>query len=150
MNTQPSASTAVMARDADLYRYVVASPLIRHELFGLRRGAELIGYFCVAYARHVARMADLWVASTQIDDWCAAFQTAADSVARRPDVYEVTAWSSTALGRGALLGAGFRMRDSWTLSVFGDEAVLDGRELHVQMLDCDASFLGADEISYLT
>ena len=28
--------------------------------------------------------------------------------------------------------------------------LFDGRELHVQMLDCDASFLAADEISYLS
>jgi Acetyltransferase (GNAT) domain len=147
---QPSASIAVMARDADLYRYIVASPSTRHELFGIRRGGEWAGYFCVAFARHVARIADLWVASTEIDDWRAAFQTAADRVAREPDVYEITAWASTTPGRHALLGAGFRLRDSATLSVLGDSKILDGRELHVQMLDCDASFLGADEISYLT
>ena len=28
--------------------------------------------------------------------------------------------------------------------------VLEGRDLHVQMLDCDASFLAADEVSYMT
>jgi hypothetical protein len=63
----------------------------------------------------------------------------------------VSAWASTAIGRVALYQAGFRLRDRSALSVFGDAEVLGGRELHVQMLDCDASFLSADQgVSYLT
>jgi hypothetical protein len=62
----------------------------------------------------------------------------------------VTAWGSTATARDALARAGFRLRDCSTLSVCGAPQALGGRQLHVQMLDCDSSFLGADEISYLT
>ena len=65
-------------------------------------------------------------------------------------MYEVTAWTSTALGKEALARVGFRRRDCSTLSVFGDTTGLDGRELHIQMLDCDASFLAADQVCYLT
>jgi hypothetical protein len=46
--------------------------------------------------------------------------------------------------------AGFRLRDSATLSVFGDAAPLACRDLHIQMLDCDAGFVAADEVCYLT
>ena len=147
---QPSASTAVAVRDAAFYRYVLASPSTRHALFSLERRGAPVGYFCLAYARHVARIADLWVTSPSVEDWCAGFRCAAAVAARDRAMYEVTAWTSTALGRDALAHAGFRLRDCSTLSVFGDVGVLEGRDLHVQMLDCDASFLAADEISYLT
>jgi hypothetical protein len=147
---RPSATTAVAVRDAAFYRYVLASPSTRHALFGLRRDGELVGYFCVAYGRHVARIADLWVTSTAVADWSAGFRCAAAVTARDRDMYEVTAWTSTVLGREALASAGFRERDRSTLSVFGDTTGFDGRDLHIQMLDCDASFLAADEVSYLT
>ena len=146
----PSSSRAVMARDAAFYDYVLASPSTRHRLFALRHGRDTAGYFCLAYARHVARIADLWVASSAPDDWTAAFRIAAAVAAQTRDMYEVTAWASTALARDALSRAGFRVRDRSTLSVLGDASLLEGRELHVQMLDCDASFLAADEVSYLT
>jgi Acetyltransferase (GNAT) domain len=148
----PAASeqTAVGVRDAAFYRYLLASPATRHALFGLRRRGELVGFFCLAYARHVARIADLWVTSPSVDDWCAAYRAAASVAARSPDMYEVTAWASTARGKDALAQAGFRLRDSTPLSVFGDVDALGRRDLHIQMLDCDASFLRADEVCYLT
>jgi hypothetical protein len=147
---QPSPATAVAVRDAAFYRYLLASPSTRHALFGLTRGGRLAGYFCIAYARHVARIADLWVASTAVDDWSAGFRTAAAVAAGTTSMYEVSAWTSTALGKAALSAAGFHLRDCTTLSVFGDATPLAGRELHIQMLDSDASFLAADEVSYLT
>ena len=147
---QASPSSAVAVRDAAFYRYVLASPSTRHVLYGLTRDGEVAGYFCIAYARHVARIADVWVKSTRVDDWCAAFRMAAMVAARAKDMHEVCAWASTTLGQEALLRAGFRRRDRSTLSLFGDPTLLRGRELHIQMLDCDASFLAADELSYLT
>jgi hypothetical protein len=36
------------------------------------------------------------------------------------------------------------------VSLFGDGGILEGRNLHVQMLDCDASFLSGEAVSYLT
>jgi hypothetical protein len=148
----PAASeqTAVGVRDAAFYRYVLASPATRHALFGLKRRGALVGFFCLAYARHVARIADLWVTSPAVDDWRDAFRTASAEAARSTDMYEVTAWTSTAPGREALARAGFRLRDCSTLSVYGGLQALGRRRLHIQMLDCDASFLGADDVSYLT
>jgi hypothetical protein len=145
-----SDNTAVAVRTGAFYRYILASPLTRFALFGLRRRGTLVGYFCLAYARHVARHADLWVASTDPDDWCAAYRTACETATCTKDVHEISAWTSTPIGRDALGRAGFRLRDSSTLSVFGDAAPLAGRDLHIQMLDCDASFLAADELCYLT
>jgi hypothetical protein len=40
--------------------------------------------------------------------------------------------------------------DRTAVSLFGDPKILDGRTLHVQMLDSDASFLSGDVASYLT
>lgn len=147
---QPSEATAVTARDADLYRYFVDAPLARHVLFGLEKDGALVGYFCLAFALHVARIADLWLPSTKVEDWCAGFRTAAVLAARERDVYEVSAWASTALGKQALSRAGFRLRDRTAVSVSGDAKTLEGRTLHVQMLDCDASLLSDETVSYLT
>jgi hypothetical protein len=147
---QPSPATAVTARDRGLYRYLVDAPAARHALFGLERRSELVGYFCLAFAPHVARIADLWLPSTTVEDWCAAFRIAAVVAAGEPDVNEVSAWATTALGKEALLRAGFRLRDCSAVSVFGDAAVLQGRTLHVQMLDSDAGFFSGDVVSYLT
>jgi len=147
---RPSDTTVVGARDGDFYRYVTNAPSTPHRLFGLKTRGKLVGYFCVAFGRHVARIADLWLPSAAADDWGAAFQTAAVVAARPTSVHEVTAWASTRLGRDALAHAGFRQRDSTLLSVRGDMSVLAGRTLHVQMLDSDASFLSSGTSSYLT
>ena len=147
---QPSPAVAVTARDTGLYRYFVDSPSARHVLFGLEKGRELAGYFCLAFAPHVARIADLWLPSTNVDDWCAGFRTAAVLAAGDKDVYEVSAWASTALGKEALWRAGFRRRDRSAVSLFGDAGILEGRQFHVQMLDSDASFMSGETASYLT
>lgn len=147
---QPSAATAVTARDAGFYRYFIDSPSARHVLFGLEKRGELVGYFCLAFAPHVARIADLWLPSTQVEDWHAAFRAAAVVASREADVYEVSAWASTTLGKEALARAGFRLRDRSVLSLLGDARILEGRALHVQMLDCDASFLSGETGPYLT
>jgi hypothetical protein len=147
---QPSRATAVTARDTDFYRYLVDAPCARHALFGLEKRGELVGYFCLAFAPHVARIADLWLPSTDVEDWCAGFRTAAVLAAGDEDVNEVSAWASTQLGKNALLGAGFRLRERSAVSVFGDPRALEGRQLHVQMLDSDAGFLSGDDVSYLT
>jgi hypothetical protein len=98
----------------------------------------------------VARIADLWLPSKHVEDWTAAFRIAAVVAAREKDVNEISAWATTSLAKDALLRAGFRLRDCSVLSVFGDAAVLDGRTLHVQMLDSDAGFFSGDAVSYLT
>jgi len=147
---RPSVDTAVTARDAGICRYFVDSPSARHVLFGLVRRGALAGYFCLSFGRHVARIADLWLPSIDAEDWRAAFKTAASVAAREPAVCEVSAWASTALGADGLRRAGFRPRDCSALTVFGDARLLAGRTLHVQMLDCDASFLGGTGASYLT
>jgi hypothetical protein len=147
---QPSPDTAVTARDAGFYRYILNSPATRHVLYGLEKRGELVGYFCVAFAPHAARIADLWLPSTKVEDWCAGFQTAACVVAREKDVYEVSAWASTARGKEGLGRAGFRLRECSALSLIGDARILEGRQLHVQMLDSDAGFLSGEAASYLT
>ncbi len=147
---QPSPATAVTARDTGIYRYFVDSPSARHALFGLEKSGELVGYFCLAFAPHVARIADLWLPSSKAEDWCAGFRTAAVMAAREKGVYEVSACASTALGKEGLSRAGFRLRERSAVSVFGDAKILEGRTLHVQMLDSDAGFLSGEAVSYLT
>jgi hypothetical protein len=147
---QPSPATAVTARDPGFYRYFVDSPSARHLLFGLENCRELVGYFCLAFAPHVARIADLWLPSPKIEDWCAGFRSAAAMAARVTGVHEVSAWASTALGKEALRRAGFRVRDRAPVSLLDKRSILEGRTLHAQMLDCDASFVPGDVVSYLT
>jgi len=147
---QASAGVAVTVRDAALYQYFVNSPTARHLLFGLRKNGALVGYFCLAGAPHVARIADLWLPSACRDDWTAAFRTAVAVAASDADVYEVTAWATTVLAAGALASAGFRLRDRSPVSVLGDLSLPTGCALHLQMLDCDASFLAGESAAYLT
>jgi hypothetical protein len=146
---QPSPATAVTARDAGFYRYFVDSPYAPHVLFGLQKNGELVGYFCLAFAAHAARIADLWLPSSNVEDWCAGFRTAAMVAASEKRVYEVSAWASTALGKEGLSRAGFLMCERSTVSLLGDATILEGRELHLQMLDSDASFLSREVVSYL-
>jgi len=146
---QASSTTAVTSRDAGVYRYYVDSPA-RHTLWALSREGAKAGYVCLSFAPHVARIADLWLPSTNVEDWTAAFRTAAATAAREPDVCEISAWASTELGKQALARAGFRRRDCAAITLFGGGDALDGRELHLQMLDCDASFLDGGDVSYLT
>jgi hypothetical protein len=115
---QPSPETAVTARDTGLYRYVVDSPSTRHVLFGLEKSGELAGYFCLAFAPHVARIADLWLPSKKVEDWCAGFRTAAVVAAREKGVYEVSAWASTALGKEGLFRASFGQRERFIAEPF--------------------------------
>jgi hypothetical protein len=145
-----SPTTAVAARDADLFRYFVDSPSTRHAMLGLERGGELVGYCCLSLVGHLARIADIWLPSTRIADWSDAYRTAAAAAACERGVYEVSAWASTALGRAALTGAGFRERDRSAISLLGDPILQRQREVHVQMIDCDASFLSGDSPAYLT
>jgi hypothetical protein len=147
---QPSPAAAVTARSSGFYRYFVDSPSAPHALFGLQKGRELAGYFCLAFAPHVARIADLWLPSTNVEDWCAGFQTAAVVAAREKDVHEVSAWASTALGKEGLSRAGFLLCGRSAVSLFGNTKILEGRELHMQMLDSDASFMSGEVGSYLT
>jgi len=147
---QPSLATAVTARDAGVYRYFVGSPCAPHMLFGLQKNGELVGYFCLVSAMHAARIADLWLPSNNVEDWCAGFRTAAVVAASGKRVYEVSAWASTALGKAALSLVGFMMCECATVSLLGDATALEGRELHLQMLDSDASFLSREVVSYLT
>src|SRR5204863_122149 len=65
--------------------------------------------------------------------------TAAVVAASQKRVYEVSAWASTALGKEGLSRDGFLLRARSAVSLFGDARILEGRELHLQMLDSDAS-----------
>jgi len=143
-------NTAVTARGPGFYRYFADSPFAQHVLFGLQKDREPAGYFCLAFAPHAARIADLWLPSTNVEDWCAGFRTAAVVAASQKRVYEVSAWASTALGKEGLSRARFLLRGRSAVSLFGDAKILEGRELHMQMLDSDASFVSGEVGSYLT
>jgi hypothetical protein len=54
------------------------------------------------------------------------------------------------LAKQALARAGFLLRGRSAVSLMGDADTLKGRELHLQMLDSDASFLTEGSVSYLT
>jgi hypothetical protein len=54
------------------------------------------------------------------------------------------------LGKEGLSRAGFLLRERSAVSLFGDAKILEGRQLHLQMLDSDASFLSQEAVSYLT
>jgi len=111
-------------------RYFVDSPAAPHVLFGLQKNGELTGYFCLAFASHVARIADLWLPSTKVEDWCAGFRAAAVVAAREKRVYEVSAWALDRTGqRRAFPAPGFLLRGRSAVSLFGDAKILEGREL---------------------
>src|SRR5438132_12190563 len=116
---RPTPNTAVTARGPGFYRYFADSPFAQHVLFGLQKEREPVGYFCLAFAPHAARIADLWLPSTNVEDWCAGFRTAAVVAAGQKRVYAVYALSSTALGKEALSRAGFVLERQAAVSQFG-------------------------------
>ena len=145
---QGNAMTAVSARSAASYRYFLDSTPSRPALFGLHRRGELSGYFSIVLRRHDAHIVDLWLASTSVEDWCAAFQSAAAITERKAHINEIGAWATTALAKEALSRAGFLLCTRTPVSVFGDDTMLRGRELHLQMLDSDANFRLTDIVDY--
>jgi hypothetical protein len=145
---QGSATTAVSGRSAASYRYFLDSTSSSPALFVLHRRGELSGYFSIVLGRHDARIVDLWLASMSVEDWCAAFQSATAIAGRETQINEICAWASTALAKEALSRAGFLLCERTPVSVFGDDSILQGRELHLQMLDSDANFRSEEIVDY--
>ena len=107
---QPSPATAVTARDAGFYRYLVDSPSCPARAVrpgeARRAGRVLLSRVRAARGTHRGPLA--------------AIHESRGLVRRLPDggggggseksVYEVSAWASTALGKEGLVRAGFRLR----------------------------------------
>lgn len=145
-----SAQLILGSRRPELFAYLRECPCARFELFQLRKGNEVAGYVCIGFVPGIARIADLWVRSTNPDDWTAAYCLAMNLARAKKDVLEVQAASSFQLGAGALLRAGLRERAAMPVFLLDAKQSLPaGREFSFQMIDYDGAFARDDRPAFL-
>jgi hypothetical protein len=70
-------SETICLRNAKILNYLLQCPAARMEGYVVERAGVLAGYFLLAFTRDECRIADLWVASGESNDWLSAVQLAA-------------------------------------------------------------------------
>ena len=137
----PKYGSAVLERSAPGMLYWLQCPATPMELCAVEHGAEVEGYFLLAYAPGQVRLADCWLDSGEPEAWQALVQLAVQQAARHSDVAEMVAMSSEPLLAGALERCGFHARGSRPLLVRARNGVrLPSTGIRVQMLDNDAAY----------
>jgi hypothetical protein len=138
----PRQGLAVLERSADTLRRWLRCPAVPMELYAVESGADVQGYFVLAYAPGQARLADCWLECAHPSAWDALVRLAVQRAARHREVAEVVAFCSEPLLAGALERCGFHARYGRALSV---RPAAVGRvpdvSIRIQMLDDDAGYL---------
>jgi hypothetical protein len=128
-------------RDASVNAYIQDCPVARHRFFQLRRGDVAIGHFCLSFALSDAKIADLWVESEDSADWASALSHALEQARKNSEAARMVAFSSSTILNDALKIAGFRNPIERPVYLHDAEGGLDHFSWHLQMLDCDKSFV---------
>jgi hypothetical protein len=146
---QPAHGTAVTERSVDLFRYVLACPIVPMQLYGVEKTGRLRGYFLLASAPGQVRIADCWMDSAEPADWRALILCALEQAKRDPQAAEVVICASDRLLSGSLEACGFHARFSSPIQVrpLRDDAMPEGT-LRVQMLENDSPYLGDGRFEY--
>jgi hypothetical protein len=133
---------AVLERSVELFRYMLACPIVPFTLYALEQQGRLRGYLLLGSAPGHVRIADCWVDSEDPEDWrclvaCALSQASAD-----PQAAEVVAWANDPLLAQALLAGGFQPRVRTDVRFLpSKDAPLPAAPLRLQLLDNDAAYL---------
>lgn len=137
----PERGIAVLERSVDLFRYMLACPIVPMGLFGIERADRVRGYYLLASSPGQVRIADCWVDSEEPADWRALILCAVEQAKLDPQAAEVVIWASDPPLVQALKACGFHARSEIPILVrpAGDRLLPEG-PLHVQMLDADAAY----------
>jgi hypothetical protein len=139
-------------RTAEWYRYILASPAARFELFDLRRQGVSQGYFCLAHCSGQARLADYRLSGEPSPDaWTALAAATVQQAKRNPSSAEMTVWTSDRPLLAELERAGFRTlrTDAIRCNRTEFEAAL-GEPYLFTALDSDFAFLAGPGPDYVT
>ena len=112
----------------------------------VEKNGELVGSSVLA-TRRTWRDRRPLAPAMNVEDWSAAFRTAAVVALGEREVYEISAWASTALGKDRSVAPVFRLRQRSPLSIRGDTGHSRRTGAAPADLDCDASFLAGDAAS---
>ena len=134
-------------RDASANAYIQGCPVARHRFFELRRDNVAIGHFCLSFALSDAKIADLWVDSEDSAEWASALFHAQEQARQHPETNRMVAFSSSKVLNDALKIAGFRNPIERPVYLHDAEDRLGHLSWHLQMLDCDKSFVFESQAS---
>ncbi len=132
----------VFERSPDLFRHALACPIVPFELYALERAGRIGGYFALSRTPGQARLADLWMDSSEPADWRALVHSAVRRARCQGESAEIAAWSSDERLSQALRDCGFHARFTVPIFLRGSPGVtVPEHTPRVQMLDNDAFYL---------
>ena len=138
----PVRDMAVFERGEQLFRYMLACPIVPVSLYIVAREGRARGYFLLSLARRQARLADYWMASEDPADWRALIQCAVRAAMQHPQAAELAVWASDAACVERLRECGFRVRGELPVQTLAPRnPAIAACTLRVQMLDNDAVYL---------
>ena len=139
---RPAPGMTVTGRSVELFRYMLACPIVPIALFAVERAGRVRGYFVLASTPGQVRIADCWMSSDEPSDWRAMILCAVEQARHDPQAAEAVIWASDPVLAGALQACGFHARREFPIQIrSSDVASTSAAPLRVQMLDNDAAFL---------
>jgi hypothetical protein len=138
-------------RTPALMNYLLQCPGAVMSAFLMRHGGHPRGWFVLARVGGVMRIADLRVASSNPEDWRAAYALATRAGLADPDGCELIAAAATPLSQEAIRQSGFRLRRKDPVFLLDPKGLLlPHAPLEVSLIDSDAAYLYNPEYPYLT
>jgi len=125
-------------RSPELMNYYLRCPGAAFTAALVSRGDAALGWYVLSRVGGQARVADIWVNSTSVDDWRAAYTLAVRAAASDPHACELVASASIPPAMEAVSRAGLRFHH--TEPVF----VLDPRGLFATAQTINVTFLESD------
>jgi hypothetical protein len=139
---RPVRGMAVLERSVELFRYLLACPILPMALFAVESSGRLRGYLLLASAPGQVRIADCWIDSEDAADWRSMILCAVEQAKHDRQAAEVVIWANGPLLTGSVAACGFHARYEFPIWLRAtDAAPLPPVPLRVQMLDSDAAFL---------
>jgi hypothetical protein len=124
-------------------------PTARFELYVVKQGSEPRGYFLLSFVPGQARLADAWIFPGTQDNWMILAKLAIRAAHDSGSSAEMIAWASLPAAAEAFAASGFRQYFSLPVMLFDSRKHLEGiRDIHLQMIDTDLSFLHSNRIEY--
>lgn len=135
-------SLAVLDRSSAQFRYALSCPIAPFELHAIEQRRHVSGYFALSYVPGQARLADLWMDSSDPADWRVLVHSAVREARAKGGLAEITAWANDPGLSGVLKGCGFHPRFTMPIYLRASTAgIVPKQTLRVQMLDSDAFYL---------
>jgi hypothetical protein len=139
---RPARGICVLGRSAGLFGHALACPIAPMQLHLVEEAGRARGYFLLSLVQSQVRIADCWIDSGELADWCAMIECAVARARGEPRAAEIVSWASDALQSRVLEACGFRARHASPVLIRpARECAMPGGPLRLQMLDNDAAYL---------